>query len=72
MAGLTCGGPRIVPFQLDMSRSSPSSKPYEHASAIGVSDVSQKKNWTGMYQLLNPSRLSQAPPVGGSFLELSP
>lgn len=30
----TCGGPRIVPFQFVMSRSSPSSRPYEHASAI--------------------------------------
>jgi hypothetical protein len=29
---LTCGGPRIVPFQSDMRRSSPLSRPYEHAS----------------------------------------
>lgn len=29
---LTCGGPRIVPFQFDMRRSSPSERPYEHAS----------------------------------------
>jgi hypothetical protein len=28
----TCGGPRIVPFQSDMRRSSPLSRPYEHAS----------------------------------------
>lgn len=32
MAGPTCGGPRIVPFQLDINRSSPSVRPYEHAS----------------------------------------
>ena len=29
---LTCGGPRIVPFQFDMRRSSPSANPYEQAS----------------------------------------
>lgn len=29
---LTWGGPRMVPVQLVMSRSSPSSRPYEHAS----------------------------------------
>lgn len=28
----TWGGPRMVPFQLLMSRSSPSSRPYEQAS----------------------------------------
>jgi hypothetical protein len=28
----TWGGPRIVPFQLDISMSSPSARPYEHAS----------------------------------------
>lgn len=28
----TCGGPSIVPFQSDMRRSSPLSRPYEHAS----------------------------------------
>jgi hypothetical protein len=28
----TCGGPRIVPFQSDIRRSSPLSRPYEHAS----------------------------------------
>jgi len=30
--GPTCGGPRIVPFQLDIIRSLPSAKPYEQAS----------------------------------------
>lgn len=35
----TCGGPRIVPFQFDMSRSSPSARPYEQASRIQFSSV---------------------------------
>jgi hypothetical protein len=30
--GHTCGGPRIVPFQLAINISSPSARPYEHAS----------------------------------------
>lgn len=30
----TWGGPRMVPFQLVMVMSSPSSRPYEHASCV--------------------------------------
>lgn len=32
----TCGGPRMVPFQSDINRSSPLSRPYEHASVIVI------------------------------------
>lgn len=35
----TCGGPRIVPFQLDIIRSSASASPYEQASAIVQSSI---------------------------------
>lgn len=62
----------MVPFQFDIKRSSPSIRPYEHASIDSVNTASQlhAKN---LYQWLrDPSRLSQALPRVGSFLVLWP
>jgi hypothetical protein len=58
-----------VPFQLDINKSSPSARPYEHASEAAkyISDISQVRMQSLAYQLLDPFLLSRALPVAGNF-----
>jgi hypothetical protein len=59
---LTCGGPNMVPFQLDIDISSPSERPYEHASRREVTSLprtSAKKARTHSYQHQDLSLLSR-------------
>ena len=69
--GRTWGGPRIVPFQLDMSKSSPSESPYEHASVIRTSATYNyslgKKGPTCPKTLFALLELLQKPKVSGYF-----
>lgn len=68
----TWGGPRMVPFQLVIVISSPSARPYEHASMVARTSVSWWLHWRREYythQLLGPSRPSPALQVDESFLE---
>jgi hypothetical protein len=58
-----------VPFQLDINKSSPSARPYEHASEAAkcISDMLHVHMQSLAYQLLDPFLLSRALPVAGSF-----
>jgi hypothetical protein len=58
-----------VPFQLVMSKSSPSSRPYEQASVtLSVHMFRAAGQWVVyVYQLPSPSRPSPALPAGGSY-----
>jgi hypothetical protein len=58
----TCGGPRMVPFQSDIKRSSPLSSPYEHASAKFSASI-PNHIWHNPYQHRDLSRPSLAPRV---------
>ena len=59
----------MVPFQFDIMRSSPSARPYEHASIIAnpSAELGVRSSDGGMTNLhLAPSRPSRALPVSGS------
>lgn len=45
----TCGGPSIVPFQLDINRSSPSERPYEQASKYPFSATCCEESKDGSF-----------------------
>lgn len=53
---LTWGGPSMVPFQFVISRSSPSSRPYEHASWYGQSPHNLYQCHVVSYRHLSLSR----------------
>jgi hypothetical protein len=68
--GLTWGGPRMVPVQLVMRRSSPSSRPYEHASEACQLDCPYQEPHiihTCTQALLALLKLLQQPEVAGYF-----
>lgn len=58
-----------MPFQLDINKSSPSARPYEHASEAAkcISDIPHVRMQSLAYQLLDLFLLSPAPLVVGSF-----
>jgi hypothetical protein len=65
----TWGGPSIVPFQLVIIRSSPSARPYEHASSRGCeSAFSSNTKWPTCAQaFLAFLQLFQQPEVARNF-----